>query len=352
MAGASAPLNRVDVCSPLTHGDIDSRTVPASATVCAVTLDQSIVSAQRECASFIAEADNVERKLQAQLRTRIELLKKEAQNICTETVERLNRQKFISETLSDQDSSCIQSAMNSALDSYGNAQSQNIDSLQTRDTENLKACEYGLLLLNSTACHRAISSLSCGVTREFTCNCNWDRRGIMWWLGTTPDPRHHPLQHTPNHINPHTSGLVIASWSGTCSGSPQSTLDRDCNIPNYTAHEPNSWWQVDLRPCGGSVRPSKYSIRHSRNTGNFLRNWELRGSNDGTAWTTLTRHTNDQTINRPLGVGTWNVPQTSTPSTEPSFSIFRVIMTGPCSSGCLHLVIAGFEIYGLLTIAL
>ncbi|KAH3765481.1 hypothetical protein Pelo_2659 [Pelomyxa schiedti] len=194
---------------------------------------------------------------------------------------------------------------------------------------------------------KMLSTTNGPTTVEFTFSSNWDHQGVMWWLGTTPDPRHNPGNHTPNYVNPHNSGLVIASWSGTNGGAPQNALVRDCNGSNNTTNEANSWWQVDLRPCGGSVRPSKYSIRHDANGGHCIRNWELRGSNDGTTWTTITRHANDQTIDAQFGVGSWDA---APPTPTSSFSVFRVVMTGLNQSGYNHLMVAGFEIYGLLTV--
>ncbi|KAH3722508.1 hypothetical protein Pelo_18785 [Pelomyxa schiedti] len=170
----------------------------------------------------------------------------------------------------------------------------------------------------------------------------------MWWLGTTPDPGRSPDAHTPEYVNPHGSGLVVASWSSTCEGEPQKVLDRDCNGYNCTNAwgRAMNWWQVDLRPCGGSVCPSK--------------SWDLLGSNDGATWTTIKRHANDQALDAPLAVGSWDLPASTAATTPPSspsssFSVFRLAMTGPSASGwnCNgndYLMIAGFEIYGLLTI--
>ncbi|KAH3763084.1 hypothetical protein Pelo_5074 [Pelomyxa schiedti] len=194
---------------------------------------------------------------------------------------------------------------------------------------------------------KALSTPYNTTTVEFTFSSNWDHQGAMWWLGTTPDPRHNPGNHTPNYVNPHDSGLVIASWSCANEGAPQNALERDHNGSNNTTNVANSWWQVDLRPCGGSVRPSKYSIRHDVNGGHCIRNWELRGSNDGTTWTTITRHANDKTIVAQFGVGSWDA---APPTPTSSFSVFRVVMTGLNSSNQNYLMVGGFEIYGLLTV--
>ncbi|KAH3743390.1 hypothetical protein Pelo_15223 [Pelomyxa schiedti] len=194
----------------------------------------------------------------------------------------------------------------------------------------------------------AVALLTPNWPLEFTFSSNWDQQGIMWWLGTTPDPKHHPDTHTPKYVNPHDSGLVIASWSRAGNGAPYIALGRDeygvcCN---FTTPEHNTWWQVDLRPCGLSVCPSKYSIKHDMQHDGFLRSWELRGSNNGITWTTLTRHTNDQTLNSAFCVGSWDIPQASPTS---SFSMFSVAMTCANSSGVWVLIIYGFEIYGLVT---
>ncbi|KAH3763185.1 HECT-domain protein [Pelomyxa schiedti] len=175
---------------------------------------------------------------------------------------------------------------------------------------------------------------------QFKFISDWDTAGIIYYLGTK-------YRHQSTFQNPHTLGLVQASWSRTGTGSPENVLSRNWQFGNQTGSSASSWWQIDLRPCGAFVRPTKYSLRHDCNASNFLRLWELRASRDGESWTIIASHLRDRTLCEPHGVGSWDISRNAG-----GFSIFRVVMTGPCSNGNNKLFLSGFEIYGELEFVL
>ena len=93
---------------------------------------------------------------------------------------------------------------------------------------------------------------------------------------------------------------------------------------------------------------TSYAIRHDASSEGFLRNWELRGSEDGKNWTTLSSHVDDKTITRAHQYGSWRAEQaTCTP-----LSVFRIVLTGPNSSRCnpYRLSLSWFELYGYLEV--
>merc|ERR1712113_60852 len=67
------------------------------------------------------------------------------------------------------------------------------------------------------------------------------------------------------------------------------------------------------------------------------------GSNDGTSWTLIMEHKNDEKLKARGQLATWKVPHT-----DNFYTKFRIYMTGPNSNGQHYLALSGFEIYGTL----
>eukprot|EP01084_Bolivina_argentea_P308823 534093_1 len=135
--------------------------------------------------------------------------------------------------------------------------------------------------------------------------------------------------------------------------------DKDCNAainilktdPSKfaaTVHRPSVYINIKLMN-GIRFNISKYSIMHpSTLTTDFMRNWNLDASNDGTNWTTLSTHNND-TMPRigPQKHGkcikyscSWDVQSAG------YFSEYRLVSTGSNSSKEQSLVVGGIEFYG------
>jgi hypothetical protein len=110
---------------------------------------------------------------------------------------------------------------------------------------------------------------------------------------------------------------------------------------NHTRDKPGSWVLVDLHDA--QIEVEYYCLRHGFNDGGVrLRSWELQGSADGEEWATLRSHADDEALaNAAFSTAGWAVKRG-----QGAFSMFRVLMTGPNSSGTHFLCCAGIELYG------
>jgi hypothetical protein len=102
-------------------------------------------------------------------------------------------------------------------------------------------------------------------------------------------------------------------------------------------NEPNQWLCYDFKDR--KVRPTRYSI-HAHSSGYYLRSWIFEGSMDGSRWTELDCHTNDQTTNSNHPIGTFPVSQ------HFECQFVRLRQTGVCAEGNHHLILFAMEIFG------
>jgi hypothetical protein len=160
--------------------------------------------------------------------------------------------------------------------------------------------------------------------------------GLFRWVGSNGG--------TTEYVNPHTTRKVIVTASSLCNG----TLERFIqHTPpgrgehNYTNNAPGSWVAVQLATA---VALKGYDLRHGLYDGrHVLRNWNLEGSNDGVEWVVLHRHVNDTSLAETgHSTASWEVNNPD----GLAFSRFRIIMTGPDSSGHHYLFMMGLELYG------
>jgi hypothetical protein len=87
--------------------------------------------------------------------------------------------------------------------------------------------------------------------------------------------------------NVHAKQVVNISCSGTGSGNFSQVVDYDGTDYWHSRDSPNSWIQFDFK--SGVIRPTSYALKSSGNTVQFLRQWELTGSNDEQNWDVLDR---------------------------------------------------------------
>ena len=109
--------------------------------------------------------------------------------------------------------------------------------------------------------------------------------------------------------------------------------------------EPDQWLSVAMLN-GDAFEVNHYCLRHGWSNGYCrLRSWELQGrEGDSAGWVTLRKHTNDQALaDKGFTTAGWAVE-----GGKGSFSQFRVLQTGPNSSGNNYLACAGLELYGTL----
>jgi hypothetical protein len=160
---------------------------------------------------------------------------------------------------------------------------------------------------------------------------------------------------TSAYVNPHTAGRVVATRSSCVHGGGRDHyfVAGPCPGRSSTDSIPTSWMAVDLG-AGRALTVNHYALRYGGNTGECVpRNWELQGSQDGAAWTTLRRHDNDTTMEQKgYVVAHWAVEGVTTP-----YRHFRVhqhgpnaLICGPARGAKQHcLSCNGIELYGALT---
>ena len=136
------------------------------------------------------------------------------------------------------------------------------------------------------------------------------------------------------------AGRVTVTASSQSGGTPNMVVGREAKLC-YTRAAAHSWFAVDLGE-GRAIQPTHYSLRHGRNTTNFmLRHWVLEASSDGAAWTALRTHANDTSLAATAGsTASWPL------AADRAYRHFRVRQTGKNSGNTDHLALSGFEIYG------
>lgn len=90
-----------------------------------------------------------------------------------------------------------------------------------------------------------------------------------------------------------------------------------------------------------AVVVSRYTIRSDKHSGCKLRHWLLEGSKNGVEWSVLSTHNDAALEEAPASTATW---YTNPDGLE--CSQFRLVQTGPNSSGGSNLMCAGLELYG------
>jgi hypothetical protein len=106
----------------------------------------------------------------------------------------------------------------------------------------------------------------------------------------------------------------------------------DRSTTNCTDNEANSSVSVDLG-TGRSLVPSDYCLRHGCSIGWCrLRSWDFEGSNDGSTYTVLTSHRNDNSLaDQGFSVAAWKVE-----GVKQAYRYFRIRQTGKNSGGNNH----------------
>jgi hypothetical protein len=104
----------------------------------------------------------------------------------------------------------------------------------------------------------------------------------------------------------------------------------------HSLHEPNQWLCYDFK--NRKIRPTHYSL-HAHST-HYLRSWIFEGSINGSNWTELDRHTDDQTTNWNHPIGTFSI------SNRCECQFVRLRQTGANARGAHYLVLHAMEIFG------
>jgi hypothetical protein len=113
---------------------------------------------------------------------------------------------------------------------------------------------------------------------------------------------------------------------------------------NATKEEENSWVSIDLGE-GRSLMVNYYCLRHGYSNHYYrLQSWDFEGSNDGSEWTVLRVHKDDNSLpHEGFSVAAWEVEGVSQ-----AYRHFRIRMTGKASGDHHALSCAGIELWGRL----
>jgi hypothetical protein len=182
------------------------------------------------------------------------------------------------------------------------------------------------------------------VAKTFVCKEPFDENGLLYWLGSR--------EGTAPYTNPLSIGAVGVNSSGVGNGSaPLSFFVSNIAIYGescFTEISENAWMGVDIG-AGRLLCPSAYCLRHdTQSSRGVLRNWILEGRStdqSGDGWVTLSTHRDDESL--ALNPGSVALFQINSDSLD-AYRYFRIVITGPNSSGKLRLMCSGFEIYGSL----
>jgi len=192
--------------------------------------------------------------------------------------------------------------------------------------------------LSSSEKAKSKSLFKINETKEFVFSSDFDKRGIMYYLGTKG--------YTQAWQNPGVIGAVNVTSTPLASHPPSepswAIVGRDI-IRCVTVPGKESWFMIDL--LHWRVCPTAYTLRHySSWDTEALRDWKLQGSNDGKKWSKLLSHKKDCSLNKKGESKTWAIPRT-----KKAFRFFRILQTGKNSNGHWYCALSGFEVYGTLS---
>jgi hypothetical protein len=161
-----------------------------------------------------------------------------------------------------------------------------------------------------------------------------DEEGILYYLGSQ--------RYTAPWKNPVDLGLIgVASSSKQGDSADFKAIAGRTALRVLTTPEEKSFFTVDMKNV--RVRPTHYSLRHYLSADlEALRSWQFLGSNDGTNFTVIMKHENDEALKTK---GQWHVWEVRCDS---FYRYFRVAMTSKNSNNQWYLACSGFELYGSL----
>jgi len=167
-------------------------------------------------------------------------------------------------------------------------------------------------------------------------------KGVVYYLGTRGGEQ--PFSN-PAIFSPEDENLVVLRASSQIEGDLASLVA----FKHYdgaffeTDSAQRSWVSIEF--------PFLLSARHYtlgyyiRGEDHIPRNWVLQGSRDNSSWITLRVHENDTSLDQDSHLATWKIPEKVDAG---PYRFFRILQTGPTSSGTMFLVLSFIEFYGTL----
>lgn len=170
----------------------------------------------------------------------------------------------------------------------------------------------------------------------------FDENSLFYWIGTAEGTR--PFE------NPAVSGEVSVELSSLGQGSSPASACLSHVAPDgesvFTENEANASMLIDIGEIR-LLRPTGYCLRHdTQGSRGVLRNWVLQGSVEDTeedSWVTLSSHVDDSSL--AAQEGATSSFQISDQGLE-GYRYFRLVQSGPNSSGKGRLMCCGIDFYG------
>jgi E3 ubiquitin-protein ligase HECTD1 len=179
---------------------------------------------------------------------------------------------------------------------------------------------------------------------EFEYIHDWDKNGVLYWLGTQ-------CGSLSKRLNPARYNLVTISMSGIGMGDVVDICDTGAYPTGccWTLPALGSWIQVDLGK-NMMFQPTAYTLHHGGAVHlGYLRNWRFEASNDGKNWVLLREHVQDTRLQRRSPFATWVVPVAASGSAG-YFRYVRILQNGLNQLGTHHLVCRALELYGVFRV--
>lgn len=163
-----------------------------------------------------------------------------------------------------------------------------------------------------------------------------DENGVFYYLGSN--------KKTTTHSNPIDNAIIegIASSIFTSNTAVRNLADRNQTTNCLSNNLPNSYVGVNLKNYNLLI--NGYALQGNANEQQFIRNWKLQASNDGTTWTDIDSQANNTTIS---GYNWLYIPIANQTI---RYRYFRVYQTGLNSNNMDFLCIPELELYGNLAL--
>jgi hypothetical protein len=140
--------------------------------------------------------------------------------------------------------------------------------------------------------------------------------------------------------NVHERGLVKITSSGDGQGSPWEVTNPDWNSHWWGCGSDTPWICFDF--VERSVALTDYSLKAAEIRFDFLRKWEIEGSNDGSNWNRIDEQTTRE-LCQANAVNSWHIGHRGA-----YYRFLRLRQTGVNSGGTMNLNLTRIEFFGVM----
>ena len=167
-------------------------------------------------------------------------------------------------------------------------------------------------------------------TIELSAASSESREGVIDWIGSKGN--------SAKFENPAEAGWIVVKASSINAGVASGLCSKE-RVTLWTHNRANSWLMMDLRNM--AVRVTGYRMMNNASH-SLIRNWVFEGSVNGEDWNVISKHEDDDSLNRMGGDHTWAV------DCRCIYSMFRIRQTGPAKDGSYGLCACALELYGTM----